>query len=289
MADTISYTLPVEFSNLILEKAAEESVFLKIAEQHGRLSRLQRDSGEQVTISIDDGEADWQGSPDVDKTVNAFGLDSKNVVPVPLARIIYARKSLLDDETALRAHIMDSLPNSIWRAFDRTVAGLKAAPNATFIPVSEATTSIELNDTDTSLYQKLIDGKKALYAFGYQDTDFVLSKVFGTLVEGEVDTLGRPLLTSLAENGHLVRVPAHESINIMPPSPTPESTITYGFLGDFKQAVAGIVGAVTVDVNPYESQAWKRNQVALRVEVPLAYSIASADAFVKYVWTTPKA
>lgn len=167
--------------------------------------------------------------------------------------------------------------------------------------VDQTTKAVELGTSAVSaggIYQDFNAGLKLLVDDGKVLNGFALDDKAEPLLNGAVDTTGRPLFVDAVyddtalSGGRLLRRRALYgkgiSTAIVTGTPNTGGIVAYG--GDWSQAVWGTVGGISYDVSTQATvtingslvSLWENNLVAIRAEAEYGFLINDTASFVKY-------
>lgn len=295
--------LPAEIAGPIFQRAARQSVLMRLAQQVPM-------GPNGVSIPFVSGRpgATWV-SEGGQKIASKGAMTLKSLVPKKLASILVVSAEVVRANpgnyiTTMRA----SLAESFAIAFD--LAGFHdegpdgtggGGPFATKIDDTTKVVEIGTNAQATGgvyadLNMALTDIVSTSDATGrrYRLTGWALDTVMEPVLRGAVDSTGRPIWTDLpydADNGFLggSGMLLGRSGLLGEGVATANQTSVVGYGGDFSQAAWGVIGGInydvsteaTVTINGALTSLWEYNLVAIRAEAEYGFVVADAGAFVK--------
>jgi len=192
---------------------------------------------------------------------------------------------------------MDFIRNDVARAF--AVAFDAAALHGTSTPfstyVDQTSNSVEMAGTTpafTGVWADLNSALSTLVTAGKDPNGWALDSRFEPVLNGTVDTAGRPLFieSPLTETAGPIRAGRLMGRSaFVGPGVYGATGKIYGYLGDWTQAAWGTVGGIsydistqaTVTVNGALVSLWENNLVAVRAEAEYGFLVNDTAAFCK--------
>jgi HK97 family phage major capsid protein len=179
-------------------------------------------------------------------------------------------------------------------AFDAAALYGTASPFSTNLATGSSTQ--EFTGTApafTAVYDDLNAGLSTLVNAGKRLTGWAFDNRFEPVLNGSKDTAGRPLFTEapFTETAGPIRQGRLLGRNAFIGDGIYDSTSkTYGFAGDWSQAVWGAVGGInynvsteaTVTINGSLVSLWENNLVAILAEAEYGFLVNDPASFVKY-------
>ena len=260
--------LPVEVSNEILQKVQESSTVMRLARKVDLPGQ-----GMAIPVILGDPEPAWVGETEK-KTVSDPTLDTKIMQAYTLAVIVPFSNQFKRDRAALYNEIVKRLPNAFGQKIDKTVF-FGAAPGDNFDTLagitgysiaSDAYAGIVAADGDVSDHYGITNG-------------VVLSPKGKSALLSATDETGRPLfINNIADNGipKILGAETYES-KAAYKSGNPS---TVGILGDWTQAMFGLVQSLTLDFSKEATldlgdgktiNLFQQNMFAVRAEIEVGF------------------
>ncbi|RZS39144.1 HK97 family phage major capsid protein [Herbihabitans rhizosphaerae] len=225
------------------------------------------------------------------------------VIAVVSAEVVRANPakfmSLLTGQIAEAFAIAFDLAAVYDKGPDGTAGG---GPFATYL--NQTTKAVELGTATQALGGVHADFNSALKLLvddGKKLTGFALDDRIEPIVNGAVDTTGRPLYVEapledtvpVARGGTLLRRRSFMGEGVGEPTPAGAGTYALGFAGDWSQAAWGAVGGIsydvstqaTVTINGVLTSLWEHNLVAVRAEAEYGFLVNDAASFVRLTET----
>ena len=256
-------------------------------------------NGQEIPVTTSKPVAGWVAEGgQKPATQGAVGL--KTITPKKIAAIAVVSAEVV---RANPANYIDLFRDDIAEAF--AVAFDSAALHGTSTPfgqnIDETTKVVELGTTakaDGGIYADFNAGLKLLVDDGKTLSGFALDVKAEPLLNGAVDTTGRPLFVDAVyedtalSGGRLLRRQALYGEGISTPivtgTPNTGGIVAYG--GDWSQAVWGTVGGISYDVSTEATvtingalvSLWENNLVAIRAEAEYGFLVNDTASFVKY-------
>jgi len=143
----------------------------------------------------------------------------------------------------------------------------------------------------TSVYADLNAGLATLVNADKDPSGFLFDKRFEPVLNGALDTGGRPLFVSPTyENGNRSRGSLLGYETVIGKGVYAATPKIYGYLGDWSQTTWGAVGGISYDVSTETAvtingalvSLWENNLVAIRAEAEYGWLVNDPASFVKY-------
>jgi HK97 family phage major capsid protein len=272
----------------IFDKAAQQSVVQRLARQIPLGI-----NGQSIPVVTGNLTAGWVAEG-AQKPASSGSMSLKTMDPKKLAVIAVVSAEVV---RANPGNYMNFIRNDVARAF--AVAFDAAALHGTSTPFStyidQTSNSVEFTGTTpafTSVWADLNSALNTLVTAGKDATGWALDSRFEPVLNGVVDTAGRPLfiespLTETAGPIRSGRLMGREAF--VGPGVYAATGKIYGYLGDWSQAAWGTVGGIsydistqaTVTVNGALVSLWENNLVAVRAEAEYGFLVNDTASFVK--------
>lgn len=277
-----SIDLPVDVSAEIIQKTQEASAVMKLARQIALPGR-----GVAINVITSDPEAAWVGETSP-KPVSNPGLETKVMRAYKLAVIVPFSNEFRRDVAALYDACINRLPGALGSKFDNTVFGGTQAPGSdfdTFASVTgqsinydaqnaqDAYTGLVAADTDISTHGGIVNG-------------YIISPQARGILLGSRDETGRPLFINSVSEGAIpmilgARTELAKAAYIPGnSSATPAVPAKVGFVGDWTQALYGVVEGVKIDFSSDATldlgsgqtiNLFQQNMFAVRAEIEVGF------------------
>ena len=267
-----SIDLPVDVSNVILQKVQESSAIMKLARQIKLPGR-----GAAINVITGDPEAAWV-SETGSKPVANPGLATKVMRAYKLAVIVPFSDEFRRDVPALYDALVERLPGALAAKFDATVFGNGSKPGDDFDSFTSCTAQeigtdtydgLVAADTDIATHGGILDG----YAIAPQGKGVLLSAK---------DTTGRPLFINNVAEGAVPMILGAKTVQSK--GAYKESTNQVGIAGDWTQALWGTVEGVKISISDEATLTYKdaldqdatlnlfqSNMFAVRAEIEVGF------------------
>ena len=272
----------------IFNKAAQTSVVQKLARQIPLGI-----NGQSIPVVTGNLTAGWVAEG-ATKPASAGTMTLKTMDPKKLAVIAVVSAEVV---RANPGNYMDFIRNDVARAF--AVAFDAAALHGTNTPFStyidQTSNSVEFTGTTpafTSVWSDLNSALSTLVTAGKDPNGWALDSRFEPVLNGVVDTAGRPLFieSPLTETAGPIRAGRLMGRNaFVGPGVYGATGKIYGYLGDWSQAAWGTVGGISYDISTQASvtvngalvSLWENNLVAVRAEAEYGFLVNDTAAYVK--------
>lgn len=273
--------LPPAVSSEIWADAQEQSIVMQLARQISLPA-----SGMTVPMITGDPEAEWVAETD-EKPVSRGTFDSRTLTPYKVAVIEPFSMEFRRDLPALYNAVRSRLANAIARKFDEAVL-FGPSPGTGFDNLSAAPTVDIVNDTDTTMYDGLVEAISTVSDADGELSSWVFNGSGEALALQAKDGMGRPLfINNLQTEGRSIGTflgrPAYKSKHVR------RDDGTIGFAGDWGSAMYGVVAQISVTESDQATltdgenslNLWQRNMFALRCEAELGFAVRHSDRFVR--------
>lgn len=266
-------TLPTAVSSEILQTTQEQSAVMRLA----RRITLPG-NGLTIPIILGDPEAAWVNETD-EKPAGKPQLGSKIMRGYKLAVIEPFSNEFRRDMAALYDALVARLPGVLARKFDATVFGpASGAPGSDFDTLGGAVAH-EL--AAGSAYEALVAGKMGIAEKGGILNGIALSPQGEGALLLEKDGNERPLFIDSVANGDVPKIlgaPTYKTKGAFVAG-NPSGQNTVGIMGDWTQALYGIVQGVTIDISNQATikvggeqiNLWQRNMFAVLAEIEIGF------------------
>lgn len=266
-------SLPTAVSNEILQSAQEQSAVM-------RLARRITLPGNGLTIPtiLGDPQAAWVTETD-EKPASNPQLGTKIMRGYKLAVIEPFSNEFRRDMAALYDALVARLPGVLASKFDATVFGpTTGAPGSDFDTLGGAVAHALAADT---AYDALVAGKIGIATAGGILNGIALSPQGEGALLLEKDGNDRPLFIDSVASGDvpkLLGAPVYKTKGAyVAANPTGFNTV--GVMGDWTQALYGIVQGVTIDISNQATitvggqqiNLWQRNMFAVMAEIEIGF------------------
>lgn len=250
-----------------------------------------------------DVSAAWLGEGDM-KPITKGSLTSQTVTPHKIATIFVGSAEAVRANPANYFGTMKTkVATAIAVAFDE--AALHGTDSPFAASIDDTTKSVSIADVvaaEGSVYKALgVDGLTLLTADGKKWKSTLLDDTAEPLLNGAVDTTGRPLFV---ESTYDATVGPYREGRILGRQTilsdhVSDGDTVLGYMGDFDQVLWGQVGGLSFDItdqatlnlgtfaSPNFVSLWQHNLVAVRVEAEFGLLINDVDAFVKITNVVP--
>lgn len=267
--------LPASVSNAILSKVQESSKVMSLARQMPLPG-----NGAAISVLLSDPEAAWAGETDK-KAVSNPTVATKILRGYTLSVIVPFSNQFRRDASALFDAIVEKLPDALGRKFDETVF-FGTAPGSDFDTLANVTAQSLASD----VYQGLVAADTDIALHGGISNGYIFSAQGKGILLGAVDDVKRPLFTYDATSRDIPRVLGQRT-EVTKAAFKSGSPSKVGFVGDWSQAVWGMVEGVKVNFSEDASltladnsviNLFERNMFAVRAEIEVGFR-ALTDAF----------
>lgn len=282
-------------SAAIFDLAAKQSVIQQLARQIPLGA-----AGVSIPITTGKLAAAWVAEGG-QKPASAGTMALKLMTPKKLAVIsIVSAEVVRANPGNYMSAIREQVAEAFALAFDAAAAHGTATPFTTWLDQStKAVITPTATAANGGIFADINAGLTLLVAAGKKLTGFALDDRFEPMLNGAVDTTGRPIFidSPLVDNagpvraGRLLGRPAFIGGGIYKDIAPGSDILGYG--GDFSQAAWGTVGGITYDISTEATATiggslvslWENNLVGIRAEAEYGWLVNDTEAFVKYVAT----
>lgn len=264
--------LPTEVSNIILQKAQEDSAVMQLA------TRIELPGlGLTIPVITGDPEAAWVTETGV-KPVSNPGLDKKVMQAYKLAVIVPFSNEFKRDAGALYDALVARLPRSLAQKFDATVFH-GAAPGSNFDTFASCTAQ---NIGGTNTYAGLVAADGDIATHGGILNGFAISPQGKGVLLSAVDGNDRPLFINSVAEGAIPMILGAKTYQSKGAYKTGTPNVV-GFAGDWTQALYGIVQGIDVSISDQATltvgsgdsattiNLWQQNMFAVRAEIEIGF------------------
>ncbi len=264
--------LPAAISTEIIQTTQEQSAVMRLARR-----MTLPGNGLVIPTIIGDPEAAWVNETD-EKPASKSQMSTKLMRGYKLAVIEPFSNEFRRDMRALYDALIARLPGVLAKKFDATVFGpASGAPGSDFDTLGGAVAH-EL--VSGSAYDALVAGKVGIAAAGGILNGIALSPQGEGALLLEKDGNKRPLFTDVTGNEmpRLVGAPVYQTKGAYVTG-NPSGQNTVGIMGDWTQAVYGVVQGVTIDISNQATinvggeqiNLWQRNMFAVLAEIEIGF------------------
>lgn len=298
--------LPANIAQPIFERAARASVVQQLARQ----IPLAADRNTSIPVVATRPVANWVAEGAV-KPATQGTMALKNITPKKLAAIVVTSMEVVRSNpggymTTLRPQLAEAFAIAFDYAALHNLGGDGTGTGAFSTYIDQTTRSAELGGTSVAnggVYVDFVEALdellKASDASGrrYRPNGWALDTMQETRIRRAVDTTGQPIWADLPhdQEASVLGVPPITRGTLLGrPSFMGEgvsnATLTIaGYLGDWSQAVWGVVGGIdysvsdsaTVTINGSLVSLWEQNLVAIRAEAEYGFLVNDTGAFVQ--------
>lgn len=267
--------LPASVTSEILSKVQESSKVMSLARQ-----MLLPGNGAAVNVLLSDPEAAWAGETEK-KTVSNPTVATKILRGYTLSVIVPFSNQFRRDASALYSAIVEKLPDALGRKFDQTVF-FGTAPGSDFDTLASVTAQSLASD----VYQGLVAADTDIALHGGISNGYIFSAQGKGILLGAVDDVKRPLFTYDATSRDIPRVLGQRT-EVTKAAFKSGSPSKVGFVGDWNQAVWGMVDGVKINFSEDATldlgdgnviNLFQQNMFAVRAEIEVGFR-ALTDAF----------
>lgn len=287
--NTSGVILPDNLSDIIFQKAQENSIVMQLAQKTTVLPGTT-----EFQVITGDPEASWV-SEGAQKPVSTPTFSSKVMTPYKMTTLVVVSNEFESDKSALFDQLVQRLPNALAKKFDSTVFGYDTAPGSNFDQLTAATAydiSTDTYDSLVDVYSHVTDAQGVLNGWA------VSPKLQATLFKAK-DTNNRPLfiqdLTTQNAIGSMLGAPIYSNTHAYHAATGDETVNVLGVAGDWTKSIYGVLDDITIrrstdatitdGTNSYSL--FQNNMQAILAEFRVGFIVESTDYFAKL--TTPKA
>lgn len=267
--------LPESVSNEILSKVQESSKVMRLAREMPLPG-----NGAAINVLLSDPEAAWAGETEK-KAVSNPTVATKILRGYTLSVIVPFSNQFRRDASALYNAIVEKLPDALGRKFDNTVF-FGSAPGSDFDTLANVTAQSLASD----VYQGLVAADTDIALHGGISNGYVFSAQGKGILLGATDDVKRPLFTADATQSDIPRVLGQRT-EITKAAFKSGNPSKVGFVGDWNQAVWGMVDGVKINFSEDATldlgdgnviNLFQQNMFAVRAEIEVGFR-ALTDAF----------
>jgi len=272
----------------IFNKAAQTSVVQRLARQIPLGI-----NGQSIPVVTGTLTAGWVAEG-AQKPSSAGTMSLKTMDPKKLAVIaVVSAEVVRANPGDYMNFIRDDVARAFAVAFDAAALHGTSTPFSTY--VDQTSNSVEFTGTTpafTAVWSDLNSALSTLVNAGKDATGWALDSRFEPVLNGTVDSSGRPLfiespLTETAGPIRAGRLMGRDAF--VGPGVYSATGKIYGYLGDWSQAAWGTVGGISYDVSTETAvtingalvSLWENNLVAVRAEAEYGFLVNDTAAFVK--------
>ena len=266
--------LPASVTEQILSKVQESSKVMRLARQMPLPG-----NGAAINVLLSDPEAAWAGETEK-KAVSNPSVATKILRGYTLSVIVPFSNQFRRDASALYNAIVEKLPDALGRKFDNTVF-FGTAPGSDFDTLANVTAQ----SIGSDVYAGLVAADTDIALHGGISNGYIFSAQGKGLLLGATDTTKRPIFNNVTENG--IPVVLGQRTEVTKAAFKSGSPSKVGFVGDWTQAVWGMVDGVKISFSEDASltladnsviNLFERNMFAVRAEIEVGFR-ALTDAF----------
>ena len=270
-------SLPTAISSEIIQKTQEASAVMQLARKIAL-------PGNGVTIPVitSDPTASWVGETAA-KPVSNPGLTTKIMRGYKLAVIVPFSDEFLRDDAAIYNAVVDRLPGVLAQKFDATVFGACEKPGDDFDNFASVTARViqpdSLGDVTPDAYKALVDADTDIAIHGGISNGYALSPQAKGIFLAARDEDGRPLFINNVAEGAIPMILGQKTL-ITKGAFVAGSPSKVGFVGDWTQAMYGIVDGVNITVSGEATldlgggasiNLFQQNMHAVRAEIEIGF------------------
>lgn len=277
--------LPREVSDLIFEDARDASV---VQQQARRVPLTQ--AGRAIPYIAGTPQAAWVGEggrkPVSDASVGTLTMDPKKLAVI----VPFSDEYLATDTVDLFGELRPAISEAFGRAFDEAALHGVSTPFSVYLA---ETTNTQTLGAGASHYVDLVNAMGEVVEDGYRVNGWVYSDLAEIRLLGDVDSEGRPILTTVGDADFANRLVGRPAVRGQAvdhvTSGTPDvRTLLFG--GDWSKAAWGAVGEIEYDISNQATltlsddsvlNLWQDNLVALRAEAFYGFQSRDVQAFVR--------
>lgn len=266
--------LPASVTEQILSKVQESSKVMRLARQMPLPG-----NGAAINVLLSDPEAAWAGETEK-KAVSNPSVATKILRGYTLSVIVPFSNQFRRDASALYNAIVEKLPDALGRKFDNTVF-FGTAPGSDFDTLANVTAQ----SIGSDVYAGLVAADTDIALHGGISNGYIFSAQGKGLLLGATDTTKRPIFNNVTENG--IPVVLGQRTEVTKAAFKSGSPSKVGFVGDWTQAVWGMVEGIKVDFSSDATldlgdgntiNLFQQNMFAVRAEIEVGFR-ALTDSF----------
>ncbi len=291
-------TLPAEISREIMQKTAQGSAIMRLAQRQDLPGR-----GLTIPTITGDPEASWVDETNVKPAANP-SLGTKNMKGFTLAVIVPFSNQFRRDMRALYDAIVQRLPAALGRKFDSTIIGT-VAPGSGFDVLGSCTAQSLIASGSHTTYKGLVAAYTDVADHGGALDGFALSPAAEGILLNAVDSTGRPIFTGAVSENNVSPILGARVISgrglykagTAAVGTTPGTPAIVGIAGDWTQARYGVVeddvqisisDQATLTIGTETINLWQRNMFAVRAEIEVGF-VADSYCFNLLTGAVPEA
>lgn len=291
-------TLPAEISREIMQKTAQGSAIMRLAQKQELPGR-----GMTIPTITGDPEANWVDETNV-KPVSNPSLGTKNMKGYTLEVIVPFSNQFRRDMRALYDAIVQRLPAALGRKFDSTIIGT-VAPGTGFDVLGSCTAQSLIASGGHTTYKGLVAAYTDVADHGGALDGFAVSPAAEGILLNAVDSTGRPIFTGAVSENNVSPILGARVISgrglykagSAAVGTTPGTPAIVGIAGDWTQARYGVVeddvqisisDQATLTIGTETINLWQRNMFAVRAEIEVGF-VADSYCFNLLTGAVPEA
>ena len=267
-----SIDLPVDVSNVILQKVQESSAIMQLARQIPLPGR-----GAAINVITGDPEAAWVSETGT-KPVKNPGLATKVMRAYKLAVIVPFSDEFKRDVNSLYDALVQRLPGALAAKFDATVFGNGSKPGDDF----DNFASVTAQEIGTDAYGGLVAADTDIAVNGGILNGFAIAPQGKGVLLAAKDQVGRPLFINSVAEGAVPMILGAKTV--LAKGAYKASTNQVGVGGDWTQALWGTVEGVKISISDEASLTYEdalgetqtlnlfqSNMFAVRAEIEVGF------------------
>ena len=291
-------TLPAEISREIMQKTAQGSAIMRLAQRQDLPGR-----GLTIPTITGDPEANWVDETNVKPAANP-SVGTKNMKGYTLAVIVPFSNQFRRDMRALYDAIVQRLPAALGRKFDSTIIGT-VAPGSGFDVLGSCTAQSLIASGGHTTYKGLVAAYTDIADHSGALDGFALPPAPEGILLNAVDSTGRPIFTGAVSENNVSPILGARVISgrglykagSAAVGTTPGTPAIVGIAGDWTQARYGVVeddvqisisDQATLTIGTETINLWERNMFAVRAEIEVGF-VADSYCFNLLTGAVPEA
>lgn len=272
-------TLPQSVAAEVLQGVTESSAVMQ-------LSRRMTIPGPGVALDVitGDPEAEWVTVETAEQKVDDPKVDNKKMIPFTLSVIVPFSKQFKRDKSTLYEAIVERIPSALGRKYDKTV--LHGTAPGTGFDVLASCTAV---DIQRNSYDSLVTAKSNIAMAGGEANGFVFAPQAEPVLLGAKDQNGRPIfIDNAATQGSVSSILGVSALKRQAAYKKGSSAANViGIVGDWNQAVTGMVNDVTVEISTEATindgtnqiNLWQRGMFAVLASIEVGFVVTDTDYF----------
>lgn len=272
-------TLPQSVAAEVLQGVTESSAVMQ-------LSRRMTIPGPGVALDVitGDPEAEWATVETAEQKVDDPKVDNKKMIPFTLSVIVPFSKQFKRDKSTLYEAIVERIPSALGRKYDKTVFH-GTAPGTGFDVLASCTAV----DIQKNSYDSLVTAKSNIAMAGGEANGFVFAPQAEPVLLGAKDQNGRPIfIDNAATQGSVSSILGVSALKRQAAYKKGSSAANViGIVGDWNQAVTGMVNDVTVEISTEATindgtnqiNLWQRGMFAVLASIEVGFVVTDTDYF----------